>query len=498
MFGFLKKKLTEVVDSISGKVKEKSGQQADQSAAAPQQEIQGEIEIETVQRPAERVETTLEVVPEETEADDEAEVIEIDFDEHPSGKTEGAAEEPDSKEEAPAEEEVVVSETSEHRPEGGGFVEVEDLLEKPTGGLDGAKEYVTVEPVIEQRHAEPETKFEEHLIGAADEILPEAAHEKTADVSKEAPGVSKEIEIKAGAADEKKSFFKKLTEKVVKKVTEKKMSRDEVVPMLVDLEGALIEADVAVEVADKIGNDLIDALVDAEIKRGKEKDVIMGAFRKSLLEILDVPKMDFDFAAKSKKPVLVAFWGFNGAGKTTSLAKTASWLKGRGYTCCFAAADTFRAGAEEQLEIHANNIGVKVVKHKYGADPAAVIFDAMEHAKAKGLDFVLADTAGRAHTNASLMEQMKKIVRVNKPDIKILVIDSLTGNDAMEQARSYGEIGVDAVIFTKVDVNEKGGAVLSVTHELKKPIVFLGMGQEYKDFQEFDSEKFVDAILGGD
>src|SRR5262249_26016073 len=156
---------------------------------------------------------------------------------------------------------------------------------------------------------------------------------------------------------------------------------------------------------------------------------------------LDVPKLNLESVLRSKKPVLIAFWGFNGAGKTTSLAKTASWLTKKGHTCVLAAADTFRAGAEEQLEIHANKIGVKIIKHKYGADPAAVIFDAVEHAKAKGLDFVLADTAGRAHTNANLMDQMKKIVRVNKPDVKILVIDSLTGNDAIMQARMYGEIG---------------------------------------------------------
>jgi fused signal recognition particle receptor len=465
MFGFLKKKLAEMVDSISGKVKDKSEPQTEQNINHIQ-DTQPEIEIEPAQQPPQRIETTVEIQSEEVEEGGEAEVIEIDFDERAPEKAE----------------EIVKEAETEAGLKNSGFVEVEDIFEKPEA--EPTKEYVTEEPTIEQRHAAPEIE---------EVIIPRSPEPKRVETE-----IFKNIEPKQEASDGKKSFFQKLTEKVVKKVTEKKLSKDEVVPMLVDLESALIEADVAVEVADKIGDDLIAALVDTEIKRGKEKDVILGAFRKSLLDILDVPKMDFGSAVKEKKPVLVAFWGFNGAGKTTSLAKTASWLKSKGYTCCFAAADTFRAGAEEQLEIHANNIGVKIVKHKYGADPAAVIFDAMEHAKAKGLDFVLADTAGRAHTNASLMEQMKKIVRVNKPDIKILVIDSMTGNDAIEQARSYGEIGVDAVIFTKVDVNEKGGAILSVTHELKKPIVFLGMGQEYKDFQEFDAEKFVDAVLSGD
>ena len=136
-----------------------------------------------------------------------------------------------------------------------------------------------------------------------------------------------------------------------------------------------------------------------------------------------------------------------------------------------------------------------MIKHKYGADPAAVVYDAIEHAKAKGVNFVLADTAGRVHTNKDLMQEMEKIVRVNKPDLKILVIDSLTGNDAVQQARAFGKLGIDAVIFTKVDVNEKGGAILSVTNELKKPILFLGLGQRYGDFEAFDAEKFVGNLL---
>ncbi len=338
----------------------------------------------------------------------------------------------------------------------------DQIVEEEPQQLPVTEEQVMPEPTLEK------------------EIIPEKVQE---------PVVAKE--------HEKKSFFRRITEKVVKKVTEKRLTAEDVEPMLIDLQGSLIEADVAVEVAEKVGNDLRKALVDREIRRGKEKELIIAAFRKSLLEVLDVRKVDFESMLSQKKPVVIAFWGFNGAGKTTSLAKTASWLMKKGHTCVFAAADTFRAGAEEQLQVHADKIGVKLVKHKYGADPAAVIFDAIEHAKAKGLDFVLADTAGRAHTNANLMDQMKKIVRVNKPDVKILVIDSLTGNDAVLQARMYGEVGVDAVIFTKVDVNEKGGAILSVTHELKKPILFLGLGQDYSHLEEFDAEKFVDNILAG-
>ena len=338
----------------------------------------------------------------------------------------------------------------------------------------------------EPESAPPEKRFDDDELSFVRDTKP---------ITKIEEDWSEKIQVEKPVEPEKKSFFEKLTEKVVKKVTEKKLTREDVDPILSDMETSLIESDVAVEVAEKIKGDLASALVDRDIKRGKERDVIIDAFRNSMMEILDVPKIDLSYVASQKKPVVIAFWGFNGVGKTTSLAKMASWLMGKGHTCVFAAADTFRAGAEEQLEIHANRLGVKLVKHNYGADPAAVIFDAVEHAKAKGIDFVLADTAGRTHTNANLMDQMRKIVRVNKPDIKILVIDSLIGNDAVIQANMYNEVGVDALIFTKVDVNEKGGAILSVTHQLKKPIIFLGLGQDYSHFEEFDAKKFVDKIL---
>jgi fused signal recognition particle receptor len=303
------------------------------------------------------------------------------------------------------------------------------------------------------------------------------------------------VESQVVVKEEKKGLFKKLAEKVVKKITQKKLTVEDIQPILHDLEIGLIEADVAVEVADKIVDDLRFALVDTEIKRGKEREVVVGALKKSLMEILSIPPLELGERAKAKKPIILVFIGFNGSGKTTSIAKLASWLKKNNFTSVLAAGDTWRAGAEEQLETHAKNIGLIIIKHRYGADPAAVIYDAIEHAKAKGLDFVLADTAGRTHTNRNLMEEMKKIVRVNKPDYKILVIDSLTGNDAVLQARMFNEIGVDAVIFTKVDVNEKGGAILSVTHELKKPILFLGLGQKYENFEKFEPNKFVSNLL---
>lgn len=306
---------------------------------------------------------------------------------------------------------------------------------------------------------------------------------------------SKKLEEPIEKKPKKKFFIKKALERVTKRIVERRLEEKDLVPILDELETDLIESDVAVEVAEKIKRDLIKELVGKDIKRGNERELIEEAFKKTLLDILSVPELDLKKLVTEKKPLVLLFIGFNGAGKTTSIAKVANWLKKEGLVPVLAAADTFRAASIEQLEEHAARIGVKVIKHKYGADPAAVVYDAIEHAKAKGFYFVLADSAGRIHTNKNLMEELQKIVRVNKPDLKILVIDSLTGNDAIQQARAFGEVGVDATIFTKVDVNEKGGAILSVTNELKKPILFLGLGQEYDEFEKFNAEKFVNKLL---
>ncbi|MBD3155626.1 MAG: signal recognition particle-docking protein FtsY [Candidatus Aenigmarchaeota archaeon] len=288
----------------------------------------------------------------------------------------------------------------------------------------------------------------------------------------------------------------KTAEKIPKKITEKEISEKDLSDALDDLELSLLQADVALEVSDKIKEDLKHALVGKKVKRGQVKKIVEKTIRKSLLEILDVPKMDIEKVIKDNKPCLILFIGFNGSGKTTTLAKLGHRFQGKGYSCIFAAGDSFRAAAIEQLEEHGKNLGIKVIKHKRGADSAAVIYDSMEHAKSKGIDVVLADSAGRMHTDQNLMDELKKIVRVNKPHLKILVIDSLTGNDAVEQSRKFDEdIGIDGVVLTKVDVNKKGGAILSACKILGKPIVGLGVGQEYDDLKEFDKEEFVKGVL---
>jgi len=383
------------------------------------------------------------------------------------------------------------------------FEKKEPAEEKEVKSVEVVEKAVEIEKPIEEIPTEKiEIPVEEEVEEKVEEIPVIKPEVEIRPIPKEKPKVVEEIkpkveELKVVTEVEKpkKGFFKRIAERIVKKVVEKKLSEEDVMPILNELESGLIEADVAYEVAEKIKNDLKNSLTDKPIKRGGEKEVVVEALRNSLLGILNVPEIDLKQRVKDKKPLTVLFLGFNGSGKTTSLAKVGKWVIDQGHSCVFAAADTFRAAAEEQLDEHAKKIGVKLIKHKYGADPAAVVFDAIEHAKANGIDFVLADSAGRAHTNKNLMDQIKKIVKVNKPDLNILVIDSMTGNDAVLQARMFGEVGIDGVIFTKVDVNEKGGAILSVTHELKKPILFLGMGQKYEEFEKFEAKKFVDNLL---
>ncbi|MCC5993976.1 MAG: signal recognition particle-docking protein FtsY [Candidatus Aenigmarchaeota archaeon] len=313
--------------------------------------------------------------------------------------------------------------------------------------------------------------------------------------------LGKGVEAESRSEEEKKAekdkrFFLTLKEGIIKRVIEKKLTREELEAILSDLEISLIEADVAYEIARNLKESLIKELDGKEVKRGREKEIVIEAIRRSLNEILDLPKISLEDEIRRKRPYLIVFFGFNGSGKTTTIAKVANLLIKKGFSCVLAAGDTFRAASIEQLEEHAKRIGVPIIKQKYGADPAAVIFDARKYAEAKKIDVVLADTAGRSYTNENLMEELKKIVRVNKPDLKVLVIDSLTGNDAVNQAKFFNEIGVDAVVFTKLDVNEKGGAILSVSYLLKKPILFVCDGQNYEDIKYFDKEEFLNNLLG--
>ncbi|HDJ89421.1 MAG TPA: signal recognition particle-docking protein FtsY, partial [Thermoprotei archaeon] len=265
---------------------------------------------------------------------------------------------------------------------------------------------------------------------------------------------------------------------------------------------SLAEVDVAVEVAEFLVKKLKERIEGYKVKRGIDKKYIIKQFlRDILLELFEQAGcLDLLEKVKEKRegnnPLIILFVGPNGHGKTTTIAKVAKWFTKNGFSVVIAAADTYRAGAIEQLEIHAERIGVKVVKHNYGADPAAVAYDAVAYARKHKIDVVLIDTAGRLQSDINLMEEMKKIARVINPDLKIFVGDALTGNDALDQAIRFNEaIGIDGSILTKIDADVKGGAAISIIYATKKPIIFIGTGQGYDDLQIFDYKKFVSSLL---
>lgn len=284
-------------------------------------------------------------------------------------------------------------------------------------------------------------------------------------------------------------------------VTQKTIYEKDIDDILFELEMSLLESDVALEVAEKIINSVKNDLIGRKIRRRSDvTEFTKEALRKAISEILGVETQDLkemaQNARKTGEPLKIMFVGINGTGKTTTIAKIATFFTNEGYTPVIAASDTFRAGAIEQIGTHAENIGVKLIKHKKGADPAAVAYDAVEHAKAKGKEIVLIDTAGRMQTNVNLMDEMKKIKRVVKPDLIIYVGDSLTGNDAVDQATKFDEaVGIDGIILTKADADAKGGAALSIGYVINKPILFLGVGQSYQDIMEFKPEWMVDQLI---
>ena len=286
----------------------------------------------------------------------------------------------------------------------------------------------------------------------------------------------KPVEKVKSKKEKKPSFVSKLN--LIKNLEKSKLKK-----ILEELEEELLVNNVAYSVVEELKE---------TIKESKPNE-LKKTLEKKLKEILSAESIDI---YKGDKPIKIMFVGVNGVGKTTTLAKLAAHLQKKKKKIVIAAGDTFRAAAIEQIQAHADKLKINLIKHNYGSDAAAVAFDAIEHAKAKKLDYVLIDTAGRSHANEDLMRELEKVKRVSKPDFTILVVDSLTGNDAVDQAKLFGEkIGIDGVILTKTDADERGGAIISVAHETGKPILFLGTGQEYKDLKEFNANDIIKQIL---
>jgi len=344
----------------------------------------------------------------------------------------------------------------------------------------------------EEKEEQGETKLEEIPVPVKFNI---GTKKYEPDLDKLQENISEVEETEEEKKPGTKSFFQRVTSGINKV----RISEQEYQEYAEDLENILLENNVALEVAERMVLDLKENLVGKEFLKKELEFQIKTLFGDIIRNILVNPtNLIEEIKDKNyiqKEPYVILFCGINGSGKTTTIAKVANYLQSKGISCIMAAGDTFRAASIEQIKEHGKRLKINVIAHDYGADPASVGFDAVKYAKKNNINCVLIDTAGRMHTQKNLLREMEKIVRVCKPDKKLFIGESITGNDAVEQVKSFDEtIGIDGIILTKTDVDEKGGTALSVGYVTKKPIFYLGTGQEYKDIEPFDKNKFVEKL----
>lgn len=477
MFGFLKDKLKSVVAKFSKKVEEEGKEEINEiEVKTPKIEKSKSEKKHTEEKhKSEKKQETkeghkhkksekkqekpkLEIIPEEINIIEESPPVE-------------------SEQEIKEEIEVLEQEEKQEKQEKKGFFS-RLFGKKEKSEEDLEKEEQKVKEKI--NNLEEKREVEEKALETIEEAKSELK-EDLADIKQE----------KEEIIQEKKGFFAKLSEKIsTRKINEKQFEE-----IFWELELALLESNVAVEVIEKIKDDLKQRLVDQPLKKSEINNTITNSLKESIVNLFDIPTFSLLQRIKEKKPLVICFIGINGSGKTTTIAKIAHLLQKHKISCVMAAADTFRAAAIQQLEEHANNLKIKMIKHDYGADSAAVAFDAVKHAEARHIDVVLIDTAGRLHSNEDLMKEMQKLVRVAKPDLKIFIGESITGNDCVEQAKKFNElIGIDAIILSKADIDDKGGAAISVSYITKKPILYLGTGQTYEDLKEFNKEDIIKSL----
>jgi fused signal recognition particle receptor len=298
--------------------------------------------------------------------------------------------------------------------------------------------------------------------------------------------------------------LRKIFSETAKNLGQKSISKKDIDSILDELQISLMENDVAHEIVDEMTSKIKTQIMDLKLERNENSDQVITTKLYSFLHELflstntktDVIESILEKKKSKAGPYSIVFLGINGTGKTTTVAKFCKLLRDRGISVVLAAADTHRAGAIEQITHHGNNLNVKVISQRYGADPSAVARDALEHAKKNYVEAVLIDTAGRMQTSKNLMEEVSKIIRVIKPDLKIFVGDSLAGNDTVNQAREFYEYTkYDGSILTKSDADSKGGAAISIAYLTHKPILYLGIGQGYGDLEEFDHDGFLDSIF---
>ena len=328
-------------------------------------------------------------------------------------------------------------------------------------------------------------------IQAAAAASPQGEPKATPSAPPGAPGTDVPSATPAGAtfADKVKTFI--IDRELI--ITEKELAE-----ALEELGITLLESDVALPVTDAIIAHVTKDLVGKHRRIGQSVDsLVVSTLRSALLGVLGKGFDLTSYIRNHKRPVKILFTGVNGTGKTTTVAKIGDFLKKQGFSVLIGAGDTYRAGAVEQIEVHAARIGIKIIQHQQGADPSAVLFDAVQYATSHKMDVILADTAGRFHTKANLMSQLEKIRRVMKPDLVVYVDEAVAGNDAVVRAAEFDRtVGADAVVLTKADMDSRGGAAISIAHTIGKPLMFLGTGQGYDDIIPFSPEAMVDELIG--
>jgi fused signal recognition particle receptor len=369
------------------------------------------------------------------------------------------------------------------------FLEKSQIKSFPVSSEELSKEVENNKLESEAQEGEAEElveEVEEEVSEEAEELVEEVEEEDKESQEGEAEELVEEVGEEAEKkVEEKRGFFGRL----ISRISNSKLTNEQFDEFFEEFELTLLENNVALEVVDAIRKRLSEELIGKEVKKKDAEKKVLDSLKESIYSVLIEPPNIIDKIKENKGVYTILFFGINGTGKTTSIAKIAYLLKKRGISCVMAAADTFRAASIEQLRKHGEALDVNVIAHDYGSDPAAVAFDARKYAENNGIKVVLIDTAGRMYTKDNLLKEMDKIVRIAKPDLKIFVGESITGNDVVEQAKSFNEaVGFDGIILSKADIDDRAGAILSAGYVTGKPIYFLGIGQGYEDIIVFSRE----------
>jgi len=490
MFGFLKKKIKETSEKIAEEIEEESKIVSEDDISDDEKE---ELEKEKKsffkklfskkkkQEKPEEIKSIEEELLEEQEKLEKEEVTAA-VKKEPKEETEITEKEV---EEIPKKvEETIEAEILEEEPE---------MLNNPeiigTNKLEKEKKILGI--FKKKKHKEEKTQEPQEELQAP----PKPEIEKEVEQKVEEKVTEKEVEEEKiiDPTQKRKNIFAKLSEKIKRfNITDEKFDE-----LFWELEVVLLENNVAVEVIEKIKENLKQELENTKITRRTINEIILNNLKQTIEELFNYEEYDLlEKIKNAEKPYKILMLGVNGSGKTTTIGKLVKYFQDNNLTSIIAASDTFRAAAIQQIEEHANNLNTKLIKHDYGADPAAVSYDAIEHAKAKNIDVVIIDTAGRLHSNSNLMQELNKIIRVAKPDIKIFIGESITGNDCVEQAKQFNElVGIDGIILTKADVDEKGGTAISISYVTNKPIIFITTGQEYKDLKKFKPQEIINILF---